>query len=197
MYVAGSAFQAVVEFLGGDVDALLDEAAVPLYVLDSAGSIQWMNRRAVEFFGDLVGRDRLQAIAPRTRRLADDVFNLKVTGAEPQTHARGYALRADGTEVLAEFHAVAVRAGDGSIVGVFGVVDTELEAAPLSSVAIATRLTPRQREVLELLSHGYTTQQIAAALSISTHTANNHVRATLRALGVSSRLEAVAVLRGG
>ena len=56
-------------------------------------------------------------------------------------------------------------------------------------------LTPRQSEVLRLLEHGRTTDQIAERLHLSPETVRNHIRAVLRALDVHSRLEAVAVAR--
>ncbi len=53
------------------------------------------------------------------------------------------------------------------------------------------RLTPRQLEVLRLLDQGLLTKEIAAELGISHHTANNHVRAILRAFGAASRTGAL------
>jgi DNA-binding NarL/FixJ family response regulator len=57
-------------------------------------------------------------------------------------------------------------------------------------------LTPRQAEVLRLLERGRSTTQIAEELHLSRETVRNHVKHLLRALGASSRLEAVAVARG-
>ena len=57
------------------------------------------------------------------------------------------------------------------------------------------RLTPRQAEVLRLLERGRSTAQIADELGLSQHTVRNHIRRLMRALGASSRLEAVAVAR--
>lgn len=56
-------------------------------------------------------------------------------------------------------------------------------------------LTPREREVLQYLSGGHTTQEIAARLSISVRTVRNHVEHILHKLHAHSRLEAVAVGR--
>lgn len=57
-------------------------------------------------------------------------------------------------------------------------------------------LTPRQREVLELVSRGSSDRDIAVALGISLGTAQKHVAHVLRRLGVSNRAAAVArVLR--
>lgn len=59
-------------------------------------------------------------------------------------------------------------------------------------------LTEREREVLNLLAPGATTQAIATALVLSLHTVRNHVRNALTKMGAHSRLEAVAIaLREG
>jgi RNA polymerase sigma factor (sigma-70 family) len=52
-------------------------------------------------------------------------------------------------------------------------------------------LTAREREVLTLLVRGLKTQEIAEDLSISQHTARNHIQRILQKLQVHSRLEAV------
>lgn len=57
--------------------------------------------------------------------------------------------------------------------------------------ALAQRLTPREREVLEHLVQGRTHQQIARELTISPETVQTHIRNLLGKLAVSSRLEAV------
>ena len=56
-------------------------------------------------------------------------------------------------------------------------------------------LTPRQGEVLRLLDHGRSTRQIADELHLSPETVRNHIRGLMKALGVHSRLEAVALAR--
>ena len=53
----------------------------------------------------------------------------------------------------------------------------------------------RQAEVLRLLEQGLSTKQIAAELHLSTETVKNHIRGVFHALGVHSRLEAVAAAR--
>ena len=56
-------------------------------------------------------------------------------------------------------------------------------------------LTPRQREVLEMLAHGMRARTIAAELHLAEATVRNHIRAIRRELGTHSQLEAVAVGR--
>ncbi len=56
-------------------------------------------------------------------------------------------------------------------------------------------LTPRQLEVLNLLSEGKSTREIGKDLFLSEPTVRNHVQALLKALGVHSQLEALAEAR--
>ena len=52
-------------------------------------------------------------------------------------------------------------------------------------------LTPRQRDILELLMQGKSNPEIAQALGLSPNTVKVHLVLTFRKLGVSSRTEAV------
>jgi DNA-binding NarL/FixJ family response regulator len=54
------------------------------------------------------------------------------------------------------------------------------------------RLTPREREVLTLLSEGLRTEEISDRLYISPKTVSTHVQRMLAKLGLHSRAEAVA-----
>jgi DNA-binding NarL/FixJ family response regulator len=54
-------------------------------------------------------------------------------------------------------------------------------------------LTPREREVLQMISAGLGNKEIAGRLAISEHTAKFHVAAILGKLGASSRTEAVSI----
>jgi DNA-binding NarL/FixJ family response regulator len=56
------------------------------------------------------------------------------------------------------------------------------------------RLSPREREVLHLLTFRYADREIADALCISYRTVTTHVAHILNKLGVNSRREAAALL---
>jgi DNA-binding CsgD family transcriptional regulator len=58
----------------------------------------------------------------------------------------------------------------------------------------ATRLTPRESDVLRLIASGCTYSQVADRLGISLHTVTTHIKNTYRKLGVRSG--AHAVMRG-
>ena len=60
------------------------------------------------------------------------------------------------------------------------------------SAAEPDNLSPREREVLELLARGYLYKEIAEALHISVPTVNTHIRRIYEKLHVRSRSQAVA-----
>lgn len=62
-----------------------------------------------------------------------------------------------------------------------------------STPASGPGLTFRQVEVLRLIARGYTNQQIAKELLISTSTVKNHVQQILAKLGASDRTQAVVM----
>lgn len=60
------------------------------------------------------------------------------------------------------------------------------------------RLTPREREVLQLMAGGLTNQEIARRLFISEHTVKNHVSNIYRKLGTDDRTRVVLMaIRAG
>ena len=59
----------------------------------------------------------------------------------------------------------------------------------LTSSAELDELTPREREVLQLIARGYMYKEIAARLSLSVKTVESHVSSVLRKLQLSTRHE--------
>jgi DNA-binding CsgD family transcriptional regulator/tetratricopeptide (TPR) repeat protein len=71
---------------------------------------------------------------------------------------------------------------------------TDVPRGPRPSTAGAPGgLTPREREVLELLAAGLTDREIGGRLFVSTKTASHHVSNVLRKLGARTRTEAAGV----
>jgi DNA-binding CsgD family transcriptional regulator len=65
-------------------------------------------------------------------------------------------------------------------------------------VGAGASLTPREREIVDLMADGANNRVIASRLAISRHTVKFHVASILVKLGAKSRTEAVAVaLRRG
>jgi len=69
-------------------------------------------------------------------------------------------------------------------------VPTTQEPGATHAAAANRELSPREAEVLELIAHGRTNEQIARELLLSTSTVKNHVGRILSKLGASDRTEA-------
>jgi PAS domain S-box-containing protein len=179
------------EALGGDVEEALEDISVPTYVIDTMGIIRWVNPAARRLVGDVRGRQLTSVVAPEETRRAREHFARNLAGKERVADAGVVLLDANGDRVSVEVSSVRLMQGHQCI-GVFGQisdVEEEIEHPP------HPHLTPRQSEVLRLLSRGYSTEQIARELYLSVETVRNHIRHLMRALGVHTRLEAVAVAR--
>ena len=177
--------------VGGNVEDALHRVRVPAYVIDRSGIIRWLNPAAERLVGNVRGRQMTSVLAPEDRRRGREIFYRNLNGPPQGSDNRGVLLTGAGGRVAVEVSAVPLKRGD-HVIGVFGQVKDIEEDAPLPP---HPHLTPRQGEVLRLLEHGRSTEQIARELHLSVETVRNHIRHVLRALGVHSRLEAVAVAR--
>ena len=177
--------------VGGDLEQALEGVGVPSYVLDTTGIVRWINPAAERLLGDIRGRHFTSVVAPEDSRRARELFSRKVLGTSPATDATGVLVSTAGARVEVEISAVTLRSGQ-RVVGVFGLLEDRPDNTPTAPLP---HLTPRQVEVLRLLEQGRSTKQIAAELHLSTETVRNHIRRLFRALGVNSRLEAVAAAR--
>ena len=177
--------------VGGDIERALGDVGVPSYVLDTTGIVRWINPAAKRLLGDVRGRSFTSVVAPEDSGRARELFAKKVLGTTAATDATAVLLSTGGERVAVEISAVPLKNGE-QVVGVFGLLD-QLPVETLT--APHPHLTPRQVEVLRLLEQGRSTKQIAAELHLSTETVRNHIRRLFRALGVNTRLEAVAAAR--
>jgi PAS domain S-box-containing protein len=178
--------------MGHDVTDALEKVRVPSYIVDRHGIVRWVNPAARDIVGDVRGRQFTSVLSPEEARRAREIFARNISGAVERSDNEVVFLGADGERILVDISAVPLRDGD-QVIAMFGqVVDIQIDQGPPTA---HPQLTPRQTEVLRLLEHGRSTNQIAAELHLSTETVRNHIRAILRALGVHSRLEAVALTR--
>lgn len=135
---------------------------------------------------------RLKPLLPKTQFVmltvyedADHIFNALAVGAS------GYLLkrvsRGELLEALQDVHA-----GGSPMSSNIArkVVQSFLRPAMQSSEAV--ELSPREREVLELLARGYLYKEIAESLRISIPTVNTYIRRIYEKLHVRSRSQAVA-----
>jgi PAS domain S-box-containing protein len=179
------------ESLGNDVEEALEHINVPSYVLDEHGIIRWVNPAGMKLVGDVRGKLFTSVVAPEEKSRAQDEFAKKVFGTAKTTDAEVVVIDGSGERTMVEVHSVRLMRGD-RVVGVFGYVDHDPGPQTLNALP---SLTPRQSEILRLLERGKSTDQIADELHLSKETVRNHIRHMLQALGVHSRLEAVALAR--
>ncbi len=177
--------------VGGDAEQALEGVGVPSYVLDTTGIVRWLNPAAERLLGDIRGRHYTSVVAPEETRRAQELVSKKLLGTATATEATGFLVSTTGERVAVELSSVPLMNGE-RVVGVFGLIEAHPDE---SAAAPPPHLTPRQVEVLRLLEQGRSTKQIAAELHLSTETVRNHIRRLFRALGVNSRLEAVAAAR--
>jgi PAS domain S-box-containing protein len=175
----------------GDVREALEAVNVPSYAIAPTGVIVWVNEAAERLVGDVRGRHFTTVVATHDTRRAREHFARKIAGTERVTDAPVVLIGSDGTRVSVEVSSVPLRDGH-RIVGVFGQI---ADIDPTPPHAPPAHLTPRQVEVLHFLQRGASTDQIARELHLSPETVRNHIRRLLKALGVRTRLEAVAAAR--
>jgi PAS domain S-box-containing protein len=177
--------------IGGDIERALETVNVPSYVIDPTGIIRWINPAARRLVGDVRGRQFTSVVAHEDTRRAREHFARKIAGTAQVTDAQVVLVDPDGGRVQVDISSCPLMQGH-RVIGVFGQM-SDIEEQP--DDPLPPHLTPRQTEVLRLLKRGRSTEQIAQELHLSTETVRNHVRHLLRALGVHTRLEAVAVAR--
>jgi PAS domain S-box-containing protein len=168
----------------------LQRVNVPSFIGDVNGRILWLNDAAKDAFGDRAGDLYADVVAPEdVDRVAAEIERMRggAIGSEYEIDA----ILRDGRRRRVEVSSVPI-GGNAIFHGVFGVV---LRPGSRLSPAAESPLTRRQHDVLELLASGQSTNQIASLLHLSRETIRNHIRDLLRALGVHSRIEAVAEAR--
>ncbi|HUL60657.1 MAG TPA: response regulator transcription factor [Anaeromyxobacteraceae bacterium] len=132
------------------------------------------------------GADGLHEVAAAVPVVA--LFSAEDDAAEAlRAGARGAVARDAEPEVIAAALSAAARG--------LGVLDAELAAGwlrpPAPPPSDGETLTPREREVLQLLAEGLANKAIAARLGIAERTAKFHVNAILGKVGAASRSEAI------
>jgi DNA-binding NarL/FixJ family response regulator len=151
-------------------------------------------------FSGIEGVRQLKPQLPKTQFLmltvyedSDHIFNALAAGAT------GYLLKQTPCdELLAALKAIYT--GESPMTGsIARKIVQSFQAAPKISPPAKTpanedqvHLTPREREVLELLARGYLYKEISDTLNMSVPTVNTHIRHIYEKLHVQSRGRAVA-----
>ena len=97
------------------------------------------------------------------------------------------ARRRPAEALLQEAAALAEQIGMHSLLGKIGAL-----GAPLAAVASPEGLSAREVQILGLVARGLSNREIGEELTISEHTAANHVRSILRKTGCANRTQAAS-----
>ncbi|MDX1997521.1 MAG: response regulator transcription factor [Thermoanaerobaculia bacterium] len=135
---------------------------------------------------------RLRATGSRVRILVLSMYDDTQFVAQALADgAHGYLLKHAMDDEL--FHALEALLRGGRY------TSREIDMGRVSALEMArSELTAREREVLQLIAAGHTTQEVADILSISPHTATRHRANLMQKLDVHNQVELVraAVARG-
>jgi ATP/maltotriose-dependent transcriptional regulator MalT len=138
---------------------------------------------------DALGRPYQAALMRLREGEAHALAGDRALAAAPATDARGAAERIGAQWLLSEVDGLAARARL-----TLGTAHAQEEPAPKQEAADDPfGLTPRERQVLELIARGATNREIGAQLFMAEKTASVHVSRILAKLDVHSRTEAAGV----
>jgi DNA-binding NarL/FixJ family response regulator len=167
-----------------EVVALVDRHPPDIVVLD-LGLPDGSGVRAAE---------QIRGRAPETRILVVTMFDDEGSVHESlRAGASGYVVKdASADQIVAAVAAVA----SGSLVLGPGVGATGSRMALATSAALDPfGLTPREREILDLITRGLANRQIAERLGLAGKTVSNLVSSVLSKLGARDRVDAAQIAR--
>lgn len=134
--------------------------------------------------------ERLVEIAPQVRVLMLSMHDQPAyVRRAMELGAAGYVLKSAGRHEL--LTALRVVAEDGTYLP--SELMEPLIAGVTGRAGPTGKLSPRERQVLQLVADGYENKQVAAELELSEATVKTYLRGVFERLDVSSRAEAVAV----
>jgi PAS domain S-box-containing protein len=178
--------------------SFVDSLMVPASLHDVDGRFIHMKAAAERASGlsreRLLGRHYTEPVSPEARQSVAEQFRRAVECGEPTDFETVFI---DGSGELRGVRAqhLPLCSGD-EIVGVLILAfAAPRPASDSGGLEPNPRLTPRQREILDLVAAGLSTSEMAARLTISRETVRNHLRSVFKELDVHNRLEAIVTAR--
>jgi len=191
--------------------SLLDDAPAAVFITDESGRIEYLNRAAVRVLGcdaDAV-RGKPCRVAgfrllfpdghPFCSARSCPIQRMLLRGRPPEQPLDVVLVRSGGARAAARLESFAVSPPGGGGVAILHRLVVPAAARNSDPPAVFLRaaqarlskLSRRESEILEQLSRGMQTDEIAADLFISHETVRNHIRHILDKLGLHHRIDAV------
>ena len=172
---------------------LVDSLVVPASLHDLNGRFVHMNAAAERASGksnaEMLGRDITYLLPDEVHEIVLVHFRRSVERGEPNDFETAF-IDASGQLRGVRAQHLPLREGD-TIVGVL-ILAFDVRRQPSELVRVRPRLTPRQRQILELIASGLSTAEVARELTLSTETVRNHLRNASTELRAHTRVEAIA-----
>jgi DNA-binding NarL/FixJ family response regulator len=138
---------------------------------------------------------QIRRVSPRTQVLIFTMHrNETIVHEVLDAGARGYILKSDAEkEIVSAVEALLRSQPYFSAQISETVLEGYLRAArqPAEPDAVVPRLTPREREIVQLLAEGHRNKRVAQKLNISVKTVETHRTTVMRKIGVNSIVELV------
>ena len=179
-----------------DIDrSLVDSLVIPASLHDVEGRFVHINAAAERASGksnaELLGRPMTELLPREAHANVEAQFRRAIELGVPTDFETAFI---DETGHLrgVRVQQLPLRVGD-AIVGVLTLA-FEVPRPPAEIIGLGPepRLTPRQRQILELIASGLSTAEVAKELTLSTETVRNHLRNASKELRAHSRVESIA-----
>jgi PAS domain S-box-containing protein len=184
---------------------LFDQAPFGLALVDDDSNITDANTILCELLGrrpeELLGARLGVFMHPEDAEREGELDRKLSQGIVANYEAEVRLIKSDGQVAVGRLRASLIRQETGAPICGLRIVEdvtehkrlqSELEAHAETARAVLGRLTPREREILELSSAANSAAEMAALLSVSVRTVESHLARIYRKLGVRSREAAVA-----
>jgi PAS domain S-box-containing protein len=182
----------------GEADRVFENSLNPTLILDDERRYVDVNGAACSFLGltrdEVIGRRIDEFLVPEVRETLDESWPRFLAKGR---HAGFFRLvLPDGSERETMYSSIA-HVTPGRHLTVY-LLDGDGARDSRSSTRTTPGLSPRQRQVIELVAEGMTSTEIAERLVVSPETVRTHLRNARLKLGASTKAQAVAIamLRG-
>lgn len=170
----------------------LDGLSLPIFIKDLSGKYVYCNHP----FGQFLGKSIEEVIG-----LTDpDIKPSKMGAIYTKAHEELFALdKMQSDHLIANgsfaqekvvFKKAPLCNANNQLIGWIGSISTE-KFLLRNSMMGSSKMTPRENEVLSLLSRGFSVKNMAVQLNISHHTVSHHLKEIYAKLGAHSKNEAL------